>query len=321
MTAGLMGGRFRAGFVSPFMHAWAYAIHLSILRSGGTVVIPAGTSFNAEDALEMIESKRVNFLTAIGDANLRPMVDALERKKYDMQSLFGIIASGMYTSPDVKRRLFEQIPHLLLLDVFISSEISHGAFRIYTAADKELQKATFKTTDSIKVLDPETCEPVKPGETGEVARRTESLPEGYYKDKEKTNELIREINGEHWLFSGDMAMLDKDGYFHFVGRGSECINTGGEKVYPEEVEEVIKRHSKVENAGVTGVPDEKWGEAVTAIVQLKKGEKAGESEIIDFCRDRMAGYKKPKHVIFVEELPTTTIGKAWYKELRKLVEE
>ena len=314
----LMGGNIKALFVSPFMHAWAWAIHLTILRVGGTVYIPKNKSYDPDEALRIIEDHRIQVMAAIGDATLKPMVAALDKKKYYTKSLFCIIASGMPTSSDIKKKLLEHMPQLMLLDVFISSELSHGAFTPYTASEKDFKKVTFQTTDNIKVLDPETGKPVKPGEVGEVARRTEILPEGYYKDPEKTKKLIRTIDGHHWLFSGDLATVDEQGYFHFVGRGSECINTGGEKVYPEEVEDLIKNHPKVEKVGITAAPDEKWGEAVTAVVQLKTGESATSEEIIEFCKGKISGYKKPKHVIFVDELPTTLIGKAHYAELRKL---
>ena len=317
----LIGGKLKALFVSPFMHAWAWAIHLAILRVGGTIVIPDNKSYDPDEALKIIEDRKIQVMAAIGDATLKPMVLALDKKKYDTKSLFCVIASGMPTSSDVKKKLLGHMPQLMLLDVFISSELSHGAFTPYTASDKEFEKVTFQTTDNIKIIDPETGKPVKPGEIGEVARRTETLPEGYYKDPEKTKKLIRTIDGAHWLFSGDLARLDERGYFHFVGRGSECINTGGEKVYPEEVEELIKQYPKVENVGITGVPDEKWGEAVTAIVQLKEGEKATPEEIREFCKGKISGYKRPKHVLFVDELPTTLIGKAHYAELRKLAKK
>ena len=120
---------------------------------------------------------------------------------------------------------------------------------------------------------------------------------------------------------GDEGTVDEDGYFHFVGRGPTVINTGGEKVYPEEVEETIKTHPKVRDAGVIGVPDERWGEAVTAVVELNPGEKVTPEEIIDFCRGKMAGYKKPKHVIFVEKFPRAAAGKIERKKLKEFAKK
>lgn len=314
----LRGDKMKALFVSPFMHAWAWGLHLTMLKSGGTVVLPSSRSFDPEEILKIIEKREIKILVAIGDATLKPVSEKLAGSKYDISSLKMIIASGMPTSPDVKKKILQNIPDAAILDVFLSSEISHGAFTLYTSSDKEFKKVTFKITDNLKVVNPETGIPVKPGEIGEVARRTDILPEGYYKDPEKTKKLIRKINGENWLFSGDLAEVDTEGYFHFVGRGNACINTGGEKVFPQEVEDVIQKHPAVKEAGVAGVPDEKWGEAVTALVVLGEGKKATKEEIIEFCRDKISGYKRPKHVFFVDSIPKTLVGKSHYSELVKI---
>jgi fatty-acyl-CoA synthase len=322
----LAAGELRALFVSPLMHAWAWGISTALLRFGGTCFFLAKPSYDPEEALDIISNARIRLFAAIGDSSLRPILETLDQKQaqrhWHLDDLSVIIASGMPTSAEVKEGLLKHhFIKTVFLDVFISSEITHGAFTVYTSADTNFNKAVFKVTDRIKILDSETLEEVKPGEVGEVARRTDILPEGYYKDPEKTKKLIREKRGEKWLMSGDLALLDEQGYFHFVGRGSECINTGGEKVYPEEVENLLKHFPGVRMVGVTATPDEKYGELVTAVIEREPDADFGAEEVMEYCRGKIAGYKRPRRVIFVDEFPTTLVGKAHYRRLREIAKE
>ncbi len=322
--AKMLAGDVRVLLVSPLMHAWAWAISANLIKLGGTVFLLNSDHYDVEEALGLISKNKIRAIAAIGDSTLKPILAELDTQpdKYSLDTLNVIIASGMPTSPEVKEGLLKRhLNHTILLDVLISSEITHGAATIYTSADTNFNKAVFKVTERIQVLNSDTGEPVSVGEVGEVARQTDVVPQGYYKDPEKTKKLIREFNGKTWLMSGDLAELREDGSFSFVGRGSECINTGGEKVYPEEVENLIRQMDAVEIVGITATPDEKFGEAVTAVIQLKAGSRLTEQQVIEFTKGKISGYKCPRRILFVKEFPTTLIGKPHYKALRELAKQ
>jgi len=314
-------GRARALVVSPMMHSVGWGVSHTLTKVGGTVYILEGKSFDANEAYDAIRDHRINFLAAIGDSTLKPLLHVLdERGAGPIQHLSTIGSVGMPASAEIKERLLKvHLPNSSFIDILGGSEITGLSFQIYTAKDSVFSKVTFPISDRNLIIDPETGLTVKPGQVGELARRTSVPPQGYYKDPEKTKKLIRQFNGETWLMSGDLAQLDDNGEtFTFVGRGSECINTGGEKVYPDEVETVIKKLEGVEMIGVTATPDDKYGELVTAVIKLAEGAQLTQDDVINFCRDKIAGYKRPRKVIFVDEFPTTLIGKAHYKGLRDL---
>jgi len=315
----LTGGRMRVIVLSPLAHAWGFALQLLGPLMGGSVSFLTKKSYDPHEALEIMEREKINMMVAIGDAHIRPMVGALDEKHYDLSSLGVIWASGMASSPDIKRRFIEHAPGCLFWDIYVSSEVHDLLIRPYTSSDKDFDRASWKPSPWMKVLN-ERREEVKPGEIGEVVIHRKYLFDGYYKDLEKTAKAIRTIDGERWLFQGDFATVDEEGKITLLGRGSDCINTGGEKVYPEEVEVLIKTNPKVKDAGVVGIPDEKWGEMVVGIVELKKGEGASEEEMINFCRGEISGYKIPKRFIFTDVAPVTVVGKIDHKEMRKIAE-
>lgn len=324
--ARLTGGKVRLLLASPMMHAWAYNHALIGMIGGFTSIMLPSKSFQVEEVLEAIERHRANVLVAVGDGQCRPFADALDRaaaegRRYDLSSLLVVLSSGMALSVDVKRRLLDHLPQLVILDVLASTEGHYISVTPYTAADRELEKTVFRVTDMVKVITEDGRE-ARPGEVGEVAvAREHQGSSGYWKDAEKTARTYRQVGGRTFIFTGDMAMVDEHGRIHLIGRGSGCINTGGEKVFPEEVEEVINHHPSVEISGVTSVPHPRWGEAVTAVVQLKEGASATEGDIISWCKQHLADYKAPKYVLFVEELPRLITGKVHYREIRKLVNE
>ena len=314
-------GRARALVVSPMMHSVGWGVSHALTKMGGTVYILEGKSYDPEEAYAMIRDHRINFLAAIGDSTLKPLLHVLdERGAAPIQHLTTIGSVGMPAAAEVKERLLKtHLPGSTFVDVLGGSEITGISFQIYTARDKVFNKVTFPVSERNLIINPETGAPVRPGEVGELARRTNVPPQGYYKDPEKTAKLIRQFNGQTWLMSGDLAQLDENGEtFTFVGRGSECINTGGEKVYPDEVETVIKKLAGVEMVGVTATPDEKYGELVTAVIKMESDAQLSSEAVIDHCKDKIAGYKRPRKVIFVDEFPTTLIGKPHYKGLRDL---
>ncbi|MDY6795020.1 MAG: AMP-binding protein [Actinomycetota bacterium] len=326
LLASLTGGKIKMVLASPMMHAWAYNHALIGMIGGFTSIFLPSKSFDVREMLEAIERHRANLLVAVGDGQCRPMADEIDRaaeegRSYDLGSLMVILSSGMSLSVDVKKRLLDHLPQLTILDVLASTEGHYISITPYTATDKELKKAVFKISDTVKVLDEEGRE-VKPGGVGEVAvAREHQGSSGYFGDAEKTSRTYREVEGRTYIFTGDMGMVDARGRIHFIGRGSGCINTGGEKVFPEEVEEVLNQHPAVELSGVTAVPHPRWGEAITAVIQLKPGGTPGERDIKAWCKENLADYKAPKYVLFVDELPRLITGKVHYREIKNLVSE
>ncbi|MBC7231275.1 MAG: AMP-binding protein [Actinobacteria bacterium] len=326
LNARLTGGKVRMLLASPMMHAWAYNHALIGMIGGFTSILLPSKSFEVSEMISAIEKHRANVLVAVGDGQCRPFADELDRaaaegKRYDLGSLLVVLSSGMALSVDVKRRLLEHLPQLIILDVLASTEGHYISVTPYTAADRELEKTVFRVSDMVKVITEDGRE-ARPGEIGEVAvAREHQGSSGYYGDAEKTARTYRKVGGKTYIFTGDMASVDEKGHIHLIGRGSGCINTGGEKVFPEEVEEVLNRHPAVELSGVTSVPHPRWGEAVTAVIQLKPGEQADEEEIKAWCKEYLADYKAPKYVLFVDELPRLITGKVHYREIKQLVQE
>lgn len=322
-TAFMGGGKVRMMLASPLMHAWAYNHALIGMLGGFTSIMLPSHTFDPAEMLHYMEKHRANVLVAVGDGQCRPMVEEMEKaegegRRYDLSSLRVILSSGMALSVDVKERLLRRIPHLVILDVLASTEGHYISITPYTAGSR-LHKTVFKKSDMVKVVDEEGGE-VGPGEVGEVAVvREHHGSSGYYRDPEKSRRTFRRIGDKVYIFTGDMAMLSEEGNIVLLGRGSGCINTGGEKVFPEEVEEVLNRHPAVELSGVTSVPHPRWGEAVTAVIQLKPGETVEEEELRDWCKERIADYKVPKYFLFVEELPRLITGKVHYREIKRMV--
>lgn len=326
LLARTTGGKIRMLLASPMMHAWAYNHALIGMIGGFTSILLPSKGFDVIEMLRSIEKHRTNVLVAVGDGQCRPMADELDRaagegRGYDLSSLMAILSSGMALSVDVKKRLLHHLPQIIILDVLASTEGHYISITPYTAADDEVGKTIFRVSDTVKVVDEKGVD-VESGEIGEVAvTREHQGSSGYFKDTEKSARTYRKIGGKTYIFTGDMGMVDEEGRIHLIGRGSGCINTGGEKVFPEEVEEILNQHPAVELCGVTSVPHQRWGEAVTAVVQLKPGEIPSEDDIRAWCKERLADYKAPKYVLFVEELPRLITGKVHYREIKKLVAE
>ena len=316
----LVGGRLYVLYTGPIAHQVGWTPPWHMFQLGGCNVYLTGKSFDPHEVWQLVERKKANMILPIGDAHLRPMARALEEKHYDTSFLNVIMSGGTTISSETKEILFKHIPHLLFLEYYGSTETHGFIFHVITASEKdfEREKAVFKKRDRVEVFN-ERLEPVKPGEIGEIAEHV--MPAEYYKDKERTERAWKEIDGIRWYFTGDMASVDEEGNIRLIGRGSECINTGGEKVYPEEIEEIINEDPKVSISAVIGIPDERWGEAVTAVVELRKGEEVEEGEIRDFCRGKIADYKIPKKVIFVDSLPRTAVGKAWYAKIKEMIKK
>ena len=299
----------------PLMHGTGLFTALAVMINGGCIVTLANTvKFDPEELCATIDKHKVTNLAIVGDAFAKPIVSVLEGApgKYDVSSVTSVVSSGVMWSSEVKRGLLKHMPTAVMTDSFGSSEAVGFGSSMMTA-DGEVKTAKFAIGDKCKVFTPDG-EEVKPGSgvPGFIARGG-AIPLGYYKDQEKTDKTYKTINGERYAIPGDWCTVEEDGTLTLLGRGSVCINTAGEKVYPEEVEEVLKELPEIEDALVVGLPDEKWGQAVTAVVQTIAGADCNETAVRDFVREKLAGYKVPKRVLFKESLGRAPNGKADYK--------
>ncbi len=232
-----------------------------------------------------------------------------------------MLSSGTMWSPEVKAALLKHCPTMVCFDAYGSSEgLGYGA-SVNTAANADAPTRFLHDPDTILVDVNETTGAIEvisePGVPGRVAR-TGLLPRGYWKDPQKSARTFVELDGRRYTMPGDFGVLDADGAILLLGRGSQCINSGGEKIFPEEVEEALKTHPAIEDALVFGVRHEKWGQAVTAVVEARAP--VGEAELIAHVKAALAAYKVPKHVLVVEKCPRGPNGKADYETARRLAE-
>jgi len=302
----------------PLMHGTGLFTALNALAGGGAIVTCDSRSFDARHLWASVAARGVQALAIVGDAFGRPLLAALEEHpgSFDLSSLFLIVSSGVMWSPANKQGLLRHIPHGVLMDSFGSSEAVGFGTEI-TTRDSSVRLGKFQIGPNCKVFTPEG-EEVTPGSgvAGFVAR-SGPIPVGYYKDARKSAETFRELQGRRWSIPGDWCTVNADGTLNLQGRGSVCINTGGEKVFPEEVEECLKLHPDVMDAVVVGLPDEKWGEAVTALVELGPGAQVPEALLRAHVQERLAGYKCPKRVLQVESVGRSPAGKVDYKASRQ----
>ncbi|HEX7354143.1 MAG TPA: AMP-binding protein [Mycobacteriales bacterium] len=301
----------------PLMHGTGLFTAYSALLGGGTVVLLASNKYDAEELLDTTEREHVNAWAIVGDPFARPVADALDAHpgRWDLSSLLGVTSSGAMWTESVKQRILAHAPHLVLADAFSSSEAVGMAASVSTG-DSAASTAQFAVGERTQVLRDDGT-PVTPGsgESGMLAVH-DFLPQGYYKDPEKTARTIVEYDGVRWLLSGDIATVDADGIVHVSGRGSMCINTAGEKVFVEEVEEALKTYPGVQDAIVVGVPDPQWGQAVTAIVQAD--QPVDEAAVIAHVKERLAAYKAPKRVLQAE-VPRSPSGKADFQRAQQML--
>ncbi|MCQ4041933.1 acyl-CoA synthetase [Streptantibioticus rubrisoli] len=297
---------------APLMHGTSTLTAFIGFFFGQKVVIHR--KFVPEEVLRTIERERVTSVSLVGDAMLRPLTDALGGpvKGVDCSSLLTLSSSGAILSDTVRAQFQALVPNVLILNNFGSSESGFNG----TATDDSGPRRGFrlKVNPRTAVVDPDTHLPVAPGQTGHLAQRGH-VPLGYYNDPEKTaRTFFRDASGERWVLLGDLATVDDDGIVTVLGRGSQCINTGGEKVFPEEVEEAVKSHPHVYDVLVAGVPDPRWGSHVAAVVQLRDTE--GTLTLTDLqthCRTRLAGYKIPRTLVITPQIHRSPSGKADYR--------
>jgi fatty-acyl-CoA synthase len=286
---------------------------------GGAHVSLEGVSFDAHRLWQTAERERTTDIVIVGDAFARPMLRALEEAEargrlYDISSVKRIVSSGVIWTSQVKRALLER-NEMMLIDIMGSSE---GAMaQSLTMRGLVAETARFRLGEAAKVFTEDDRE-VEPGsgEVGMVAH-TGVVPLGYYKDPEKSARTFRTVNGVRYAFPGDFATVEADGSITLLGRGAACVNSGGEKIFPEEVEEALKLHPAVWDCLVVGVPDERYGEAVTAVASLRSGESATEAEILASARGRLASYKLPRRILLVDAVHRSPNGKPDYAWARK----
>ncbi|TFH21454.1 MAG: acyl-CoA synthetase, partial [Myxococcales bacterium] len=302
---------------APLMHGMAWFTSMSKLMTGGAVVSLAERSFDADEFWQAIQKHRVGMATIVGDAFARPLCNALiaaeERgEPYDISSLGVVVSGGVMWTPQFKQPLLDRGVQMLI-DGLGSSEATGAAMMVSTPGD-DLSTARFQLSPNTKVFADDGRE-VEPGsgEAGVLAIAGDALPQGYYKDAGKTDDTFRVIDGVRYAVPGDYARVEIDGTITLLGRGSVCINTGGEKVYPEEVEETVKLHDAVTDCVVVGIPDDKWGQAITAVVSVDGEAGAVSSEIIALAKQKLAAYKAPKHVVVVDRVERSPAGKADYR--------
>lgn len=293
----------------PFMHAAAHWLAFAVLFGGGTVVVLPDGRFDAAATWRAVDREHVNVLVVVGDAMARPLVDELEAApgSYDLSSLMALGSGGALLSPSTKARLRELRPGLIVRDAFGSSET--GQIGGQPPSDDPDGSPRLHVDDRTDVLD-DDLRPVAPG-SGVVGRlaRGGHIPLRYLGDDEKSARTFVTVDGRRWSLPGDLATVESDGTIVVLGRASQCVNTGGEKVYPEEVEGVLKADPDVADTVVVGVPDETWGQVVCAVVQPRHGATPTLESIRDSARSRLAGYKLPRRLVLVERVVRSPSGK------------
>ena len=318
----------------PLMHATGLSIGtFPSLTFGGTIALLATRGLDVEELWDLVEREQALSLTVVGDAFARPLlhgldVAAAEGRVRDLSSLLVILSSGAMFSTEVKRGLHEHLPNNLILDFIAATEGTMGIS--YSSRAMPAVTGRFTPNPGVKVFAEGDVE-VAPGsgESG-VVGVPGAIPVGYFRDEAKSAATFREVDGIRYSFPGDWATVEADGSLTLLGRGSQCINTGGEKVFPEEVEEALKRHPAVEDGLVFGVPDERFGQRVVAVVSpavpvagadpVAPADLDG-AAVVDALRTELSDYKVPRQVVVVDEVPRAPNGKADYPTAKRLFAE
>jgi 3-oxocholest-4-en-26-oate---CoA ligase len=300
----------------PLMHGAAFLGTFIGFFQGYTIVLIR--KYTGHGAMELVEREKINTISLVGDAMALPLIDAMREKDYDVSSLIVISTAGAVMSQSVKDRLQEQLPNVMILDSYGSSETGYNGMATGDSSTDSGLKFTVTARTNVIV---DARKIAEPGEVGRVAQAGH-IPLEYYKAPEKTAETFVEVDGRRWVLTGDFATVDEEGVIHFMGRGSVCINTGGEKVFPEEVEAALKAHPAILDATVVGLPDERWGEQVAAVISLHPGEEPPTLEQVrEHLNTRIAGYKCPKTLHVVDEVVRSPAGKADYRWAKDVAEK
>ncbi|HEU5149836.1 MAG TPA: acyl-CoA synthetase [Iamia sp.] len=301
----------------PLMHGTGCFTQLITLSAGGSCVTLESRNLDVPELLDTIDREGVNLIAIVGDAFAKPINRTLEASpgRWSLASLVAITSSGVMFSEPVKQELLTHAKTAMIIDAFSSSE-AVGMGQSVSAAGAEVQTAKFTVGENTRVLD-EDGKDVEPG-SGQIGRVAVGgfQPIGYYKDEAKTAATFLTVDGKRYSVPGDFAQVEADGTITLLGRGSVCINTGGEKVFPEEVEEVLKLHPAIVDAVAVGVPDEKFGEAITGVVELAPDATLDEADVIAHVKGKLASYKAPKRVLPIDTIGRAPNGKVDYKRLK-----
>jgi len=319
VDAGVAGPGFVGLPACPLMHGTGMFTQLILLVGGGSTVLLEARNLDIVEILDTIERAKVNQLVIVGDAFAKPILRELDANegRWDLSSMFMIASSGVMFSEDSKQGLLRHNPTMMIIDAFSSSE-AVGMGQSVSTAGGTSSTAKFMLGENTKVIT-EDGRAVEPG-SGEIGRVAVGgfQPIGYYKDPEKTAATFITFEGRRYSCPGDWAHVEADGSLTLLGRGSVCINTGGEKVFPEEVEEALKTFAGVHDAVAVGVPDERFGETVAAVVEAAPGTTLDEDALRDHVRQRLASFKVPRNIVLVDTIGRAPNGKVDYRRLREV---
>lgn len=277
-------------------------------------ILRPGISFDPREALEIIEKEKPMLIACV-PTQWKKILDCPDLHKFNKKSVLVALTGTGINPAEQKKRILRAFPNTMVVDVFGQTEMTPDtSIRLDTSEESIKDRCVGKPLAGVEIrIVDEKGRDTAPGEAGEILYRSGTIMKEYYGDRERTAQVIK----DGWFYSGDIGYLDQDGEIIVMDRKNELISTGGEKVYPREVEEILESHPKVEHACVIGVPDETWGSIVRAIIVLDEGLTASEEEIIDWCRDKMTGFKKPKSVIIVDSLPLSPVGKVMRSQVKE----
>jgi fatty-acyl-CoA synthase len=298
----------------PFMHGAAHWVAFNIWGVGGTIIVQSEPrKLDPDDIWSTVAREKVHFLTIVGDAFGRPLLDQLAKKKYDLSGLVMLSSGGAILTAALKDEFLQQLPNIRLLDAVGSSESGAQASQFTTSGGKA-SSGDFVLSPQNCVLKDDLSGLVEPGsdEIGWFAREG-NIPLGYYKDADKTARTFPAIGDKRFAIPGDRAKVEADGMLRLLGRDSVCINSGGEKIFAEEVEQAVKHHPGVYDCVVVGTPHPRWGQQVTALVKLREGATADDASLLETAAEHIAHYKLPKAFIHVDEMVRAPSGKADYR--------
>ena len=307
--------------LAPFMHGGAQWQSFNSFFSGWKLIINDQVSFDADYVWEVVAKEKVMNLTIMGDAMGRPLCDALPRaieKGLDLSSLFVLSSTASVFSASIKDNILEYLPNLFLIDAVGSSETGATGVNIHTKDGKLKDSGggpKFTKPNFSEILNLDTKEVIPPSDTetiGYLARKGH-VPVAYYKDEEKSKKTFIEVGGERYSIPGDMAKYEEDGQMTLLGRGSVSINSGGEKIFPEEVEMALKAHPNIFDCLVVGVKDDRWGQKVVAVIQRRENGELSLDDIKDVASKYIASYKMPKEIVFSELIERAPSGKPNYQ--------
>ena len=298
----------------PFFHDAAYQLCIIGPITGNmTLVCPTSLSFDPEEVMQLIDREQPQLLGNV-PTGWKMLLKHPKISNYNLDSVM-IAATGAGVAPaSLKQKIFDRFNGVIIADVFGQTEMTPATtMRLDLSAATLKDRCIGKPFVETRIVD-ENDKDVPPGETGEIVYRGGTVMQGYYNEPDKTQEAIK--NG--WFHSGDLGYIDEDGDLRILERKNECISSGGEKIFPHEVEEILSGYDGIDEVCVIGVPDETWGSSVRAVIQHKPGVLLEDQKIIDWCKDKMAGYKKPKSIVFTEQLPVTAVGKVQRGKVREL---